>query len=196
MTKHVVIYVPGIGDDIKKLQSTLVKLWRLCGVQGVVHEMPWMDSEPFAHKFERLLERIDDLHDQGAVVSLVGTSAGAGAVINAFAARKERVNGVVCLVGKINNPDTIGASYRRRSPAFIESALEVQFSLDRLDIDTDRKRIMSRYAMLDGIVPRRDSVIVGGINKTVPSIGHGLTIVSQLLVGAPFYLRFLKRLAK
>jgi pimeloyl-ACP methyl ester carboxylesterase len=161
-----------------------------------MHEMPWMDSATFAPKLEQLLRLIDRLHEQGCAVSLVGASAGAGAVLNAFAARKDKVGGVVCLAGKINNPDTIGNAYRRRSPSFLESALEVQFSLDKLDVDTDRKRIMSRYAIFDGIVPRQDSILIGGINKAVPSLGHGVTIISQLLLGAPFYMGWLKTLAK
>ncbi|CAN5337390.1 hypothetical protein BH09PAT4_BH09PAT4_07380 [soil metagenome] len=196
MTKHVVVYVPGIGDDTGRLQGLLVRLWRLYGVRGIMHEMPWMDGAPFAPKLDQLLQRIDKLHEQGCTVSLVGASAGAGAVLNAFAARKDKVAAVVCLAGKINNPDTIGGAYRRRSPSFVESASEVQFSLDKLDVDTERKRIMSRYAIFDGIVPRQDSVLIGGVNKTVPALGHGVTIISQLLLGAPFYIGWLKTLAK
>jgi hypothetical protein len=51
---------------------------------------------------------IKELHGQDRIVSLVGASAGAGAAINAFAARKNIVNGVVCIAGKVNNPDAIG----------------------------------------------------------------------------------------
>ena len=194
--KHIVIYIPGIGDDVKMLQSTLIKRWRLYGVQPLVHEMPWMDKEPFAPKLERLVALIDDLYDKGHTVSLVGASAGAGAAINAFAARKNKVNGVVCIAGKVNNPNSIGDGYRQRSPAFLESALQVQFSLDILDDGDYRKRTMSRYAVFDPVIPREDSIVLGGINKTVPTIGHSATIAEQLLLGAPNYLRWLKQLTK
>lgn len=193
MKIHDVIYVPGIGDDVKKLQSSLVKLWRVYGVNGLTHEMPWMDTAAYQPKLEKLLDLIDSLHAQGHEVSLVGTSAGAGAVINAFAARKDIVRGVVCIVGKVNNPDTIGTVYRQRSPAFLESAARVGSSLRKLT-NADRKRIMSRFALLDLIVPRRDSIISGAINKTVPTFGHGFTIITQLFFGAPFFLNFLKKL--
>jgi pimeloyl-ACP methyl ester carboxylesterase len=158
--------------------------------------MPWMDEESFAPKLDSLVRIIDKLHEQGQIVSLVGASAGAGAAINAFAARPDKINGVVCIAGKVNNPDSIGGGYRRRSPSFIESALKVQFSLDALDDADARKRIMSRYGFLDPVIPREDSIVLGGMNKTVPTIGHSTTIVEQLLVGAPNYLRWLKQLAK
>jgi pimeloyl-ACP methyl ester carboxylesterase len=196
MNNHTVIYIPGIGDDIKKLQSTLIKKWRLYGVQPLVHEMPWMDQEPFASKLERLVALIKELHGQDRIVSLVGASAGAGAAINAFAQRSGKVNGIVCIAGKVNNPDTIGEGYRRRSPSFIESAQQVQFSLDALDEGNYRKRIMSRYALFDPIIPRQDSIVLGGVNITVPTFGHSVTIAEQLLLGAPNYLRWLKQLAK
>jgi len=196
MNNHIVIYIPGIGDDAKKLQGTLIKKWRLYGVQALVHEMPWMDQEPFAPKLARLIALIKELHGQNHIVSLVGASAGAGAAINAFAACKDKVNGVVCIAGKVNNPDSIGNGYRRRSPSFIESAQQVQFSLDALDQRDARTRIMSRYAFFDPVIPREDSIVLGGMNKTVPTIGHAVTIVEQLVVGAPRYLRWLKQLAK
>lgn len=188
--------MPGIGDDAKGLQGTLIKKWRLYGVKSELHEMPWMDQKPFAAKLQQLLARIDELKQQGHIVSLVGASAGAGAAINAFAARPDVVCGVVCIAGKVNNPQSIGQNYRRLSPAFIESALQVQFSLDALDDGNLRRRIMSRFALFDPVVPREDSIVLGGINKTVPTIGHSITIAEQLAIGAPHYLRWLKQLAK
>jgi hypothetical protein len=96
----------------------------------------------------------------------------------------------------VNNPDAIGEGYRQRSPSFIESAQQVQFSLDALDEGNYRRRIMSRYALFDPIIPRQDSIVLGGVNITVPTFGHSVTIAEQLLLGAPNYLRWLKQLAK
>lgn len=193
---HDVIYIPGIGDDHRGLQAGLIKTWRLYGVRPYLHEMPWMDNEQFAPKFERLLARIDELSAKGHVVSLVAASAGAGAGINAFAARKDKINGIVCICGKVNNPEAIGKSYYRSSPAFPESAFQVQGSLDQLDFENDRSRIQSRYAIFDQVVQTSDSEVVGGHNQTVPTIGHATTIVTQLVFGAPFFIRFLKQTAK
>jgi pimeloyl-ACP methyl ester carboxylesterase len=170
----------------------LVASWRWWGVRPETFLIKWGNGEAFAPKLERLLKRIDELHAQGHRVSLVAASAGAGAAINAFALRKDVVSGVVCIAGKINSPGAIGESYRSSVPDFIESADQVQFSLDKLDFDTDRPRIMSRYAVLDLLVPRSHSLVAGGKNVTVPSIGHSVTIAIQLLFGAPTFLRFLK----
>lgn len=196
MKKHDVIYVPGLGDANPRGQLALVRTWRLWGVRPHLYQMNWGDGEAFAPKFDRLLLMIDGIHAKGHVVSLVGASAGAGAVINAFAARKDIVNGVVCIVGKVNNADTIGPRYSRGNLAFVESANMVQRSLDQLDLDTDRSRILSRYAFVDLVVPRQDSEIVGARNRTVPTIGHSATITVQLVFGAPSFLRFLKKIAR
>jgi pimeloyl-ACP methyl ester carboxylesterase len=158
--------------------------------------MIWSDGESFAPKLQKLLDKIDELHSRGHKVSLVGVSAGAGAVINGFAARKDKITGVICIAGKINNPEGIGNSYRRRSSAFVDSSYQVQPSLDRLDFVSDRSRIQSRYAIFDPVVPTKDSEVVGGHNKTMPTIGHSTTIATQLLFGAPFFIRFLKQSAK
>jgi pimeloyl-ACP methyl ester carboxylesterase len=198
MTKKIrpaVIYVPGLGDSDKLTgQRLLVSTWRLWGVKPYVCQMKWGDGEAFAPKFERLLALIDTLAAGGNKVSLVGVSAGAGTTINAFAARKDKVNGVVCICGKVNNPQSIGGRYRSENPAFVKSAEQVQPSLDKLDFKLDRTRVQSRYAIFDGVVTREDSQLAGGVNKTVPGIGHVFTIATQLLFGAPYFLRFLEKL--
>lgn len=194
--KHYVIYVPGVGDSNPSSQRTLVKTWRLWGARPYLYQMNWGDGKPFGPKLDGLLQLIDQLKTDDSSVSLVGASAGAGAVINAFAARKGKITGVVCICGKVNNAQTIGPGYSRNNPAFIDSANQVQPSLDQLDIDKDRPKILSRYAVIDPVVPQQDSVIAGAVNKTVPSFGHSSTIATQLLFGAPTFLHFLKNLDK
>lgn len=193
---HSIIYVPGLGDNHFKGQQVLISTWRLWGVRPHMVRMVWDEGDAFAPKLQKLLAKIDELHSKGHKVSLVGASAGASAVLNAFAVRKDKVSGVVCIAGKINNPEGIGSGYRRRSPAFVDSAYQVQPSLDTLDFENDRTRIQSRYAVFDPVVPMRDSEVVGGNNKTVPTVGHSVTIATQLLLGAPFFIRFLKKSAK
>jgi hypothetical protein len=194
MKIHDVIYIPGLGDVNPRTQRGLIATWRLWGVRPQLFHINWGDGEAFAPKLERLLALIDDIAAKGHTVSLVASSAGAGAAINAFAARKKQINGVVCIAGKVNNPDTIGPRYSDGNPAFVESARQVQFSLDKLDFDTERSRIQSRYAIFDPVIPQRDSEVAGGQNKTVLGIGHSATIATQLLFGAPSFLRFLKAL--
>jgi hypothetical protein len=80
MKQHHIIYVPGILDDIYRVQSSLVATWRIYGVVGHCHAMPWLGDETFEPKLQRLLDAIDELSAQGHHISLVGASAGASAV--------------------------------------------------------------------------------------------------------------------
>lgn len=194
--KHSVIYIPGLGDANPRGQLALVKTWRWHGVEPHFFQMNWADGEAFAPKLERLLQLIDGQHAKGNKVSLVAASAGAGVAINAFAARKAIVNGVVLIAGWVNFPEDIGQGYRRKNPAFVESAYQVQSSLDMLDFENDRARIQSRHAVFDPVVAPKYSEVIGGHNVTVPSVGHATTIATQLAFGAPAWLRFLKRQAK
>jgi dienelactone hydrolase len=194
MAKLHVIYIPGIGDDSRGLQSKIVKTWRWWGVDAELWSMDWADTRSWRVKSKQLLDRIDSLSAEGRKVALVGASAGGSAVINIFAARKQAVVGVVCIAGKINNADTIGPRYRKKNRSFIESAEQAADSLLLLD-DQDRSHILSRYGIYDELVPKRDSQIPGAHNRTVLSLGHGGTIATQIIFGAPSFLRFLKKQA-
>jgi pimeloyl-ACP methyl ester carboxylesterase len=191
---HDVIYVPGIGDTKTTFQEIAAKTWRLWGVRPHTFPMRWADKEAFGPKFDRLLAYIDNLLAKGHDVSLVGASAGASVVLNAFAARPD-IHGVVLIAGKVNRAEAIGGWYERNAPAFVESAHQAQHSLASLT-EAQRARINSRYGLIDVVVPKKDSVIHGAKNRKVLSIGHVLTITHQLTFGAPLHIRFLKRLAK
>lgn len=193
MAAHDVIYVPGIGDTKTTFQALAIKSWRLWGVVPHIFPMRWADQESIAPKFGRLLDYIDNLLEQGHKVSLVGASAGASVVINAFAARPEKISGVVCIAGKVNRPEAIGSWYKRNALAFVESANQATASLNSLN-ERQLRRINSRYSPVDIIVPKKDSVIPGATNTAVFSFGHAITIAVQLIFGAPSWLRFLKKL--
>jgi len=189
-----VIYIPGLGDDRAAGQQLVVRSWRLWGVRAEAFPMRWADGEPWESKLQRLLARIDALTAEGQKVALVGSSAGASAAINAYAVRKNQLVGCVLIAGKINNAHAIGEQYRRQNPAFVESVVQCEGALAGLT-EADRRRILSRYATSDPIVPRQDSYISGAYNQTVPTVGHAVTIGVQLVFGAPGFLRFLRRLA-
>jgi hypothetical protein len=195
MPKLHVIYIPGIGDQKVGGQRRVVNSWRLWGVEPELFQVNWGDKEPWPPKFQRLLARIDALHQQGKSVGLVGASAGASAAINAYAARSSQLVGVVGIAGKINRPETVGKRYAVNNPAFITSAYDCQQALKSLKA-TDRRHILSRYAVIDGLLTRSDSFVPGARNRLSPSVGHALTIAAQIIFGAPSFLRFLKHQAK
>lgn len=193
MTLHL-IYIPGLGDngDIKG-QRWAVARWPRHGVEAEVFQMRWADQEPWEFKFKRLLKRIDELNKEGKRVALVGASAGASAVINTFAARQDKIVGCVLIAGKVNRPRAIGPAYRRDNPAFVTSAYDCEKALASLNTD-ERKRILSRYALIDETVYKPDSRIPSARNRLSPTVTHFGTIAFQITLGAPSFIRWLKRL--
>lgn len=188
------IYITGLGDHKVGGQQKAVQLWNRYGVSAELFQVRWADREPWEPKFERLLNLIDQHIAEGKHVALVGASAGASAVINAYAARKDKIVGTVLLAGKVNRAHAIGGSYRSQNPAFITSAENSQHALKTLGKD-QRRRTQSRYGIIDEIVPFTDSVIKGARNRVVPTVGHIPTIALQLIFPWGF-IRFLKRQAR
>lgn len=192
--KLYVLYIPGLGDANVSGQKLAIRTWRLWGVKAEVLQMHWDDTEAWESKLKRLTSRIEALTAQAEQVALVGASAGASAVINAYATHKSQLVGCVLVAGKVNHPAAIGTTYHQNNPAFVESAYACEKALATL-ADSDRTRILSRYGMLDEIVPKKDSRIDGARNQMVPTFEHALTIAAQIVFGAPTFLRFLKKLA-
>lgn len=191
MKKLKIIYIAGIGKGHKMGQQAAVKLWRFYGVSPIFYDMHWEKGE-WDEKLQQLLKLIDETDGP---VALVGVSAGASAAINAYAARKDKVSGVVLIAGWVNRPEDVGAYYYEHNPAFVDSAKLAPESLAKLDSNA-RKRILSRYALKDEMVSSPHSFVEGAHNQRVMSAGHFITITTQILLGAPGFLRFLKRQAK
>lgn len=168
-------------------------MWSNYAVDAEICQMIWNDGQSWQSKFDRILNRIDILVAEGKSVALVGVSAGASAAINAFAARKDKLVGVVCIAGKINRPETVGGLYESQNPAFITSAYECQEALKTLK-QNELSRVQSRYGIFDNIVLTRDSHIPGAHNKRVLMIFHIPIIATQIYLGAPAFLRFLRKL--
>jgi hypothetical protein len=195
MSKLHVIYVTGLGDRQITSQQKAVGLWRLWGAETEICQMDWGDKQPWQPKFDKLLGMIDLAAKAGKPVGLVGVSAGASAAVNAYAARKDAVTGLVCLCGKVNRPDTVHSYHNEHNPAFVTSIHDCQKALKSLTHNS-RKHIMSRYAFRDSYLSREDSYIAGAKNRIAPTIGHSFSIAVQITLGAPSLLSFLKKQSK
>lgn len=188
---HHVIYVPGILDDIYRIQSTLIKFWRLRGVRGHCHEIPWAGSEAWEPKFQRLLAQIDEYSSQGHKVSLVGASAGASAVLNAYVERADKINGLIYICAKINAPETVSDKTYAENPAFKESLELLQANLKKLT-PADKAKMLSLYSSADKTVPYEATVIAGVRKRKLPALNHGKAILYSLSFDASSMMRFLK----
>ncbi len=188
---HHVIYLPGLGDPRQKEQNTVIRTWKLFKISVQYHPLYWTDSRPFESKLLELVAEIDEMIKSGFTVSLVGVSAGASAALNTFAMRKDAINAVACVCGKINNLETISAQTYQRNPSFKESIALLPQSMNALD-PLSRKKILSLRPLYDGVVPILDSHIQGATNKRIPTIGHAISIAYADTIGCYQIIRFFK----
>lgn len=188
---HQVIYVPGFGDGLFYYsQLTILKLWRLFGVKAHYLSLDWDNAEGFDVKLQRLVDKIDSLSKNGDKVSLVGLSASASAVLNAYAQRKN-INAVVCICGKIQNPQAIHPIWFQKHPAFKGSAFMVSDSLAKLT-PKGLSRILSIRPIYDQTVPIADTIIPGAKNLVVPTRGHFFSLYFSITFRARTIAKFIK----
>ena len=187
------IYVPGIRDDLYFIQSVLIQCWRLRGVRPIMRTMPWSGEEGFEPKLARLVSGIDTYRQQGHRVYLVGASAGASAVLNAYAQRKGDVQGVAYICGKVNYPDTVSSQTYAQNPAFKTSMTQLQDTISTF-VESDKRKLCSFYSSADTTVPYKDTVIEGVLEQKLPPLRHGWAILYTLSFGFGNLLQTLKKL--
>ena len=103
MANHHIIYIPGLNDQLavhKIATKLLPTFWRWRGFYGHLISPSWEVGE-FYPKLQAVTDKIDELTSHGHLVSLVGQSAGSSLALNAFAARREFVTGLVILTGRL-----------------------------------------------------------------------------------------------
>jgi len=188
--QHHIIYVPGIGDDLFRAQSTIIKFWRLFGVHGHCHPLPWAGQSDYATKAEALLGHIDGYVAAGHRVSLVGASAGASAVLNAYAERRQAVSRVIYICAKITHPETVGQATLNKNPAFKEALAVLQTNLGSFD-DVDKRHFHSFYSERDNVIAYEYTVIPGVLETKLPPLHHGQSIIYSVTIGFSKLLRVL-----
>ncbi|HSW80047.1 MAG TPA: hypothetical protein VLG47_04695 [Candidatus Saccharimonadales bacterium] len=154
--------------------------------------MPWAGEEEFEPKFARLVSKIDNYRKLGHRVSLVGASAGASAVLNAYSIKRGEIQTVAYICGKINHPETVSGQTYARNPAFKTSMLQLQGNLASF-VDSDKRKLTSFYSPADTTVPYADTVINDVLEQKLPSIGHAWAIVYCLSFGSRKLVRALNR---
>jgi len=194
MKKHYVIIVPGLGDETKKLQFATYH-WRWFGLIPIVYSIGWRDGKDFRPKLNQIITLIDTYAQCGNAVSLVGTSAGGSAVINAFYKRKNNICKVINVCGRLKVGTHKGfRSFELRtktSPAFAQSVLLCEKNLTSLT-KSDKNKIMTVQAKFgDELVPSETTLIEGAFNATVPTLEHMFSIVLSLTLFSKPLILFL-----
>ncbi len=176
---HTVILVPGLGDETRIL-SLFTRNWEhKYGLAIKTHKMHWYDkSITFEKSLSSLLNMIDEERKRCNKLSLVGTSAGASAVINAYCERKQKILSVVNICGRVRRGINVFPSLElasRRSRSFYESVIRCEENTEKMNM-LDRKKILNLRPIYDELVPASCAFVVGSKNITIPSAIHMITI--------------------
>lgn len=193
--RHCVILVPGLGDNIYKLEW-VKSLWKQNNIHLVIHTAPWnKKNEKLEPKLDRLLKKIDELHTKGYIVSLVGTSAGGSLIINAFSNRKNKIHRVINVCGRVRKGEGVSPSLEiagKGFPAFAKSVITCEKEIPTFNAQ-DRKKIMCvRPFLFDAIVPMDCIFIEGTTNITVPIFFHMFGIGAALSIFRKRLIEFIK----
>jgi pimeloyl-ACP methyl ester carboxylesterase len=191
MMKHIMLYIPGLGDQYDTYRKRALGLWRFFGVEARLLPMNWYDGASYADKYGEASRAISSLLEAGMKVSLVGESAGGSMAINLFA-RHPEVTSLITIAG-VNTPTTpVAARTLRRGPAFAISRQHIGESLASLSIQR-RRSIYTVSGLRDDVVRRRDSRITGAHNHHIWTIGHLLTITACLTVFSGYIISMAKK---
>ncbi len=182
---HEVLIVPGLGDRTNWLEWMARDWAQKYGINLQPHVMPWSGNEQtFQPKLERFLTRIDSLTKEGRRVSLIGTSAGGSAVINAFTQRQNDLHKVVNVCGRLR---TGGVAYpplehvAEKHPAFMESLYMLEEAEKSLDYDA-RQNILTVRPLFDEVVPVSTMTVEGACNVQIISVEHMINIATAMTI--------------
>lgn len=195
--KHYAIIIPGLGDNTRVLEWA-VGHWKRYGLDPIVYSVGWRDGEEsFRPKLKKLVMLIDQYRKNGDKVSLVGTSAGGSAAMNAFIERKRTIHRVINVCGRLKVGPTTGlrsfATQTKSSPAFAESVRICEKGIEELTV-TDRRKIMTVRAMFgDELVPPETTIVDGAYNTQIPSGEHLLSIGAALTICSDPLISFLTK---
>ncbi len=191
--EHSLIVVPGLGGKNPYLKK-VVNSWNKYGIKSYIHDVDWRDrKESFKTKLKKLVNQIDKLSKKGNV-SLLGTSAGGSAVLNAFSERKSKVHKIINVCGRLRKGINVFPSLDLAaitSPSFKESVLNCETVQKRFN-STDRKKIQTIRSLFDQSVPISTMTIEGVRNERVFSVEHGLSISLAMTIYSKTIINFLK----
>ncbi|MDR7383059.1 hypothetical protein [Promicromonospora iranensis] len=188
-----VIFVPGLGDRLPPLvhlQREALRTWQALGVRTTMFRVRWSSDVSFQDRLDRLDQMIEYYEQRGERVALMGASAGAGAVLAAYA-RRRSVVAVIIIAGKFLEPEDIIKPVLLRNAPFAQSLSTVPKLLEDLGPD-DRARILSLRSARDGVVDDEDTLLEGAVNETMRVVGHVIAIGYALMFRARRVVRFLR----
>lgn len=186
------IYVPGLGDERSLGQDQAMADWGKHGLDMLYFPLHWADkSSSWYEKFAGLISAIEDRYKQsgGQKIVLVGSSAGASAVLNAFHARPNKVGKVITICGKIYHPESLSATDFPKNPSFKKSLEKLPTTLASFSRH-QLSQILCATPLYDGRVPVSDAWINGAHRLTIPMAGHVASIAWAVSFGKRRFVSF------
>jgi len=191
--KYVAIYIPGLGDKRKSLlflQRQMLRGWRVYGIRTEIFAVHWTSNEKFSIRLKELLERIDELTEEGYKVVLVGASAGASTALTAYVRRKNTVRCMVSICGQLE--PKVPSPALDVNPRFGQSLDALERSLEHLT-GADRHRILTLRPRVDAVVQPEEAVLKGAKNVQMPVVGHLVGIAFGIVFESRRVARFIKQ---
>jgi len=198
--EHHIIYIPGLFDTHpvnRPFHNLAQAAWRKKGFHPHLYLPHWEEGHHFTPKLKGITHLIDALVQQGNIVSLVGQSAGGSAALNAFCERRDKVNGVVNITGRLRSGVNVRPTLQqaaRISPAFKESVLLFERENEPILRPSDRKKIMTIRPWFDETVPASTVPLDGATNLVAPIVEHSSGGGFISIVWTSKFLEFLKEL--
>ncbi len=193
-SKQAVIIIPGLGDDASKLEW-VTKHWdKSLNIVPIVYSMGWKNKKSFHTILLKLLLLIDKVYKQYKTLSLIGTSAGGSAVINAFCEKKNKIYKVINVCGRLRRGENVFPSLDTasiKSPSFKESVLLCEKNIQNLT-SHDKLKILTIRPLFDEVVPTSCVPISGAENKIIISLEHVVSIILCFTIYVSKIVNFLK----
>ncbi len=194
IAEHSIIIIPALKTS-KTIFEFITRNWNKKFGFFVYILNVWDTEKDFPSMLERVVDQIDELSKKGDIVSLIGASGGGNLAINAFIKRKEKVNKVINVCGRMRvgkHNDLEISSSDKQLKAYIESIHFLESNIDSLSSE-DKKKIMTmRPRFGQEFVPIDTVTIDGGNNIVIPTFEHILSIIAALTVFRKILISFIE----
>tara|TARA_Y100000310_G_scaffold73282_1_gene69450 strand:+ start:1600 stop:2172 length:573 start_codon:yes stop_codon:yes gene_type:complete len=187
--KHNVIIIPGLSDSTGPLKF-ITKHWGKFNLKTIIHPFGWTGNKnEFQNRLKNLINLIDSFDGE---VSLIGTSAGASAVFNAYYEREDKVKKLINICGRIREGNSATPTLEKAAGdklIFKKSVIECEKGL----LTTETEKILTVIPKKDSIVPietmkLKDATIY---QLPFPAIQHNLNISLALTLCKKRIINFL-----
>lgn len=181
--EHHLIFIPGLGRNVRKMQFAIDHFWQNKGLTPHLEPMDWHNlAIPSAKpRIDRVIARIRTIHqiNPEAKVSFCGISAGVSVVGNVIAQIPGEFYRAALIGGRMREGNLHPLDWRTltwaasRSPGFRESVQTFEQAQKSLSAEVLERILVLRPA-LDEVVPRSTNHLPGAKNRYIPMIEHDL----------------------